>query len=317
MQLIPHFRGRPLFQPKSELPIIGLARMAMMASAALIVVSLIAWSTIGLNYGVDFKGGSMIEVQAKSGQADIAGLRNVVGDLGLGDVQIQQFGKPSDVLIRIEQQPGGEKAQQAALGKVLEAIGNTYEQRRAEVVGPAVSGELRITGMIAVLCSILAIILYVWFRFEWQFAVGAVVALTHDVLITVGVFSILQLEFDLSTVAALLTILGYSVNDTVVVSDRIRENLRKFKKLEINALLNRSINETLARTLMTSLTTLTVLVALYILGGEVIRNFTFAMMFGVIIGTYSSIFIAAPLLARLGVKRDWSGVTRGAPAAAN
>lgn len=317
MKLIPHFRGNPLFQPKSELPIIGFARFAMMISAALIVVSLIAWSTLGLNYGVDFKGGSMIEVQAKSGQADIAGLRSVVGDLGLGDVQIQQFGKPSDVLIRIEQQPGGEKAQQAALGKVLEAIGNSYEQRRAEVVGPAVSGELRTTGMIAVLCSILAIILYVWFRFEWQFAVGAVVALTHDVLITIGVFSILQLEFDLSTVAALLTILGYSVNDTVVVSDRIRENLRKFKKLEITSLLNRSINETLARTLMTSLTTLTVLVALYILGGEVIRNFTFAMMFGVIIGTYSSIFIAAPLLAYLGVKRDWSGVTRGAPAAAN
>ncbi len=317
MQFIPHFRGNPLFQPKQELPIIGFARYAMMASAAIIVVSLIAWATLGLNYGVDFKGGSMIEVQAKSGNADIAGLRNVVGDLGLGDVQIQQFGKPSDVLIRIEQQPGGEKAQQAALGKVLEAIGDSYEQRRAEVVGPAVSGELRTTGMIAVLCSILAIILYVWFRFEWQFAVGAVVALTHDVLITVGVFSLLQLEFDLSTVAALLTILGYSVNDTVVVSDRIRENLRKFKKLEITALLNRSINETLARTLMTSLTTLTVLIALYILGGEVIRNFTFAMMFGVIIGTYSSIFIAAPLLAYLGVKRDWSGITRGAPAAAN
>ena len=317
MQFIPHFRGRRLFQPKSELAIIGFARFAMMASAAFIVVSLIAWSTIGLNYGVDFRGGSMIEVQAKSGNADIAGLRNVVGGLGLGDVQIQQFGKPSDVLIRIVQQPGGEKAQQAALGKVLEAIGDSYEQRRAEVVGPAVSGELRTTGMIAVLCSILAIILYVWFRFEWQFAVGAVVALTHDVLITVGVFSLLQLEFDLSTVAALLTILGYSVNDTVVVSDRIRENLRKFKKLEITALLNRSINETLSRTLMTSLTTLTVLVALYILGGEVIRNFTFAMMFGVVIGTYSSIFIAAPLLAYLGVKRDWSGITRGAPAAAN
>ncbi|MGI9410236.1 MAG: protein translocase subunit SecF, partial [Hyphomicrobiaceae bacterium] len=243
--------------------------------------------------------------------------RSAVGGLGLGDVQIQTFGKESDVLIRVEQQEGGEKAQQAALGKVLSAIGDKYEQRRAEVVGPAVSSELRTTGLIAVLCSIIAIILYVWFRFEWQFAIGAVVALTHDVMITVGVFSLLQLAFDLSTVAALLTILGYSVNDTVVVSDRIRENLRKFKKLEITALLNRSINETLSRTLMTSLTTFVVLLALYILGGEVIRNFTFAMMFGVILGTYSSIFIAAPLLAYLGVKRDWSGVTRGAPAAAS
>ncbi len=317
MSFIPHFKGRSLFQPGRELAIMPFSRVCFAASMVVVVVSLLLFATIGLNYGVDFKGGSMIEVQAKSGKADIAQLRSAVGGLGLGDVQIQAFGTDRDVLIRVEQQEGGEKAQQAALGKVLSAIGDKYEQRRAEVVGPAVSGELRTTGLIAVLCSILAIILYVWFRFEWQFAIGAVVALTHDVMVTVGVFSLLQLEFDLSTVAALLTILGYSVNDTVVVSDRIRENLRKFKKLEITALLNRSINETLARTLMTSLTTFVVLAALYVLGGEVIRNFTFAMMFGVIIGTYSSIFIAAPLLAYLGVKRDWSGVTRGAPAAAS
>ncbi|MGI9423640.1 MAG: protein translocase subunit SecF [Hyphomicrobiaceae bacterium] len=317
MSLIPHFKGHPLFRLSSELPIIGFARTALIASGIAVVASLLLWAFVGLNFGVDFKGGSMIEVQAKSGVADIGQLRSAVGGLGLGDIQIQAFGSERDVLIRVEQQPGGDKAQQQALSKVLAAIGDNYIQRRAEVVGPAVSGELRTTGMIAVLCSIIAIILYVWFRFEWQFAVGAVVALTHDVLITVGVFSLLQLEFDLSTVAALLTILGYSVNDTVVVSDRIRENLRKFKKLEIAELLNRSINETLARTLMTSLTTLVVLVALYILGGEVIRNFTFAMMFGVVIGTYSSIFIAAPLLAQLGVKRDWSGITRGSPAAAS
>ena len=317
MSFIPNFKGHQLFRPKGELPLFAFARICFIASMGAVLVSLILFAVVGLNYGVDFKGGSMIEVQAKSGKADIAQLRSAVGGLGLGDVQIQAFGTDRDVLIRIEQQSGGEKAQQAALGKVLAAIGDKYTQRRAEVVGPAVSSELRTTGLIAVLCSIIAIILYVWFRFEWQFAIGAVVALTHDVMITVGVFSLLQLEFDLSTVAALLTILGYSVNDTVVVSDRIRENLRKFKKLEISALLNRSINETLSRTLMTSLTTLVVLAALYILGGEVIRNFTFAMMFGVIIGTYSSIFIAAPLLAYLGVKRDWSGVTRGAPASAN
>lgn len=317
MSIIPNFKGHQLFRPKGELPLFKFARVCFVVSMGAVLVSLILFATVGLNYGVDFKGGSMIEVQAKSGKADIAQLRGSIGGLGLGDVQIQAFGTDRDVLIRIEQQSGGEKAQQAALGKVLEAIGDKYTQRRAEVVGPAVSGELRTTGLIAVLCSIIAIILYVWFRFEWQFAIGAVVALTHDVMITVGVFSLLQLEFDLSTVAALLTILGYSVNDTVVVSDRIRENLRKFKKLEISALLNRSINETLSRTLMTSLTTLVVLAALYVLGGEVIRNFTFAMMFGVLIGTYSSIFIAAPLLAFLGVKRDWSGVTRGAPASAS
>ncbi len=315
MNFLPHFKGRQLFLPKREIPIIGLAKVAFLASMIAMVVSVALWATVGLNFGVDFKGGSMIEVRAKAAQANIADLRDKTGGLGLGDVQITSFGTPQDVLIRIEEQPGGAPAQQAALKKITDAIGEGYEQRRVEVVGPAVSSELRTTGIIAVLCSILAIILYVWFRFEWQFALGAVVALVHDVLITIGIFSLLHFEFDLSTVAALLTILGYSVNDTVVVADRIRENLRKYKRMELPALLNKSINETLSRTLMTSLTTLIVLVALYVLGGEVIRNFTFAMMFGVIIGTYSSIFIAAPILAFLGVKRDWSGIAKDAPAA--
>lgn len=315
MNFIPQFKGRQLFLPKKELRIMALARTAFFASMVAMVASIVLWSSMGLNFGVDFKGGSMIEVRAKAERADIADLRAKTGGLGLGDVQITSFGTPQDVLIRIEEQPGGAPAQQAALKKITDAIGDGYDQRRVEVVGPAVSSELRTTGIIAVLCSIIAIILYVWFRFEWQFAIGAVVALVHDVLITIGVFSLFQFEFDLSTVAALLTILGYSVNDTVVVSDRIRENLRKYKRMELPALLNMSINETLSRTLMTSLTTLIVLVALYVLGGEVIRNFTFAMMFGVIIGTYSSIFIAAPLLSFLGVKRDWSGIAKEAPAA--
>jgi preprotein translocase subunit SecF len=315
MNFIPQFKGRQLFLPKNELRIMALARTAFFASMVAMVASIVLWSSMGLNFGVDFKGGSMIEVRAKAERADIADLRAKTGGLGLGDVQITSFGTPQDVLIRIEEQPGGAPAQQAALKKITDAIGDSYEQRRVEVVGPAVSSELRTTGIIAVLCSIIAIILYVWFRFEWQFAIGAVVALVHDVLITIGVFSLFQFEFDLSTVAALLTILGYSVNDTVVVSDRIRENLRKYKRMELPALLNMSINETLSRTLMTSLTTLIVLVALYVLGGEVIRNFTFAMMFGIIIGTYSSIFIAAPLLSFLGVKRDWSGIAKEAPAA--
>jgi preprotein translocase subunit SecF/SecD/SecF fusion protein len=175
------------------------------------------------------------------------------------------------------------------------------------VVGPAVSGELRMTGFIAVAAGLLAIVAYVWFRFEWQFALGAIVALTHDVLVTAGIFSLFQLEFDLSIVAALLTILGYSVNDTVVVSDRIRENLRKYKRMDLNELLNLSINETLSRTILTGCTAIAVLVALYAFGGEVIRNFNLAMLLGVVIGTYSSIFIAAPLLGYLGVRRDWSG----------
>ena len=317
MNLLPNFKGRQLFLPKNELPIMSIARAAFVASMIAMVVSVMLWASVGLNFGVDFKGGSMIEIRAKADQANIADLRAKTGGLGLGDVQITSFGTPQDVLIRIEEQPGGAPAQQAALKKITEAIGEGYEQRRVEVVGPAVSSELRTTGIIAVLCSIIAIILYVWFRFEWQFAIGAVVALVHDVLITIGVFSLLHFEFDLSTVAALLTILGYSVNDTVVVADRIRENLRKYKRMELPALLNMSINQTLSRTLMTSLTTLIVLIALYVLGGEVIRNFTFAMMFGVVIGTYSSIFIAAPLLQFLGVKRDWSGMTKGAPVAAD
>jgi preprotein translocase subunit SecF len=186
-------------------------------------------------------------------------------------------------------------------------LADQYEERRREIVGPAVSSELRKTGTLAVIAALLAIVAYVWFRFEWQFALGTIIALTHDVLVTAGIFSLFQMDFDLSTVAALLTILGYSVNDTVVVSDRIRENLRKYKKMEINELLNLSINETLSRTVLTGVTTIAVLVALYFFGGEVIRNFTFAMLFGVLIGTYSSIFIAAPVLDYLGVRRDTVG----------
>lgn len=312
MQLLPNFKGRHFIPEGTSIDFMSFRRPAFWGSIAIMIAAAALFVTMGLNYGVDFKGGTMIELRAKEGNADIPALREKVGGLGLGDVQIQEFGTPTDVLIRIEQQPGGETAQQEALQKVQGAVSEAYVQRRVEVVGPAVSGELRTTGIIAVLASICAIILYIWFRFEWQFAIGAVLALTHDVIVTIGVFALLQLEFDLSTVAALLTILGYSVNDTVVVSDRIRENLRKFKKMPIVDLLNRSINETLSRTLMTSGTTLIVLFALYFLGGEVIRNFSFAMLFGVLIGTYSSIFIAAPLLELLGVKRDWSGVSQEA-----
>jgi preprotein translocase subunit SecF/SecD/SecF fusion protein len=306
MKLIPVFKGIDFFPHDLRVPFMRYKGRALALSILAMSASLALFMTKGLNYGVDFKGGSLIELRTKSGDADVAALRAKLNGLGVGSVQIQQFGSPSDVLVRVEEQPGGEKPQQVALNKVRDAVKGDYTERRVEVVGPAVSSELRMTGFLAVAAGVLAIMAYVCFRFEWQFALGGVVALTHDVLVTAGIFSLFQFEFDLSTVAALLTILGYSVNDTVVVSDRIRENLRKFKKMELNELLNLSINETLSRTILTGMTAIAVLLALYIFGGEVIRNFNLAMLLGVIIGTYSSIFIAAPLLGYLGVKRDWS-----------
>jgi preprotein translocase SecF subunit len=313
MFLVPDFKGHDFFPHNTRIPFMRYKGLCFGLSLLFMALSFVFFATLGFNYGVDFKGGSLIEVQAKSGAADITAMRTKLEGLGIGEVQIQSFGNDSDVLIRVEQQPGGEEAQQGAMKKVVEALGDEYTQRRIEVVGPAVSSELRTTGVIAVLASIVAIVIYVWFRFEWQFALGAVVALAHDVLVTAGIFSLFQLQFDLSIVAALLTILGYSVNDTVVVSDRIRENMRKYKKMDLNELLTISINETLSRTILTGLTAIAGILALYFFGGEVLRNFSFAMLFGILIGTYSSIFIAAPLLGYLGVKRDWSG-TAGAQA---
>jgi len=307
MRFIPNFKGYDFFPHDLRLPFMRYKGICLALSIVGMALSLLIIGVKGFNYGVDFKGGSMLEVQSVSGPADIAALRDKLGKLGLGAVQIQSFGKPTDVLIRVEQQPGGDAEQQVALKKVTDALAGQYTQLRVELVGPAVSSELRMTGIIAVFAGLLAIVAYVWFRFEWQFALGAIVALTHDVLLVAGIFSLLQLEFDLSIVAALLTILGYSVNDTVVVSDRIRENLRKFKRMDLNELLNLSINETLSRTILTGITAIAVLISLYIFGGEVIRNFNLAMLLGVVIGTYSSIFIAAPLLGYLGVKREWVG----------
>ena len=319
MRFLPDFKGYDFFPHNTRLPFMRYKGVCFWGSVAAMVVSLALFGIFGLNYGVDFKGGLLIEAQSKSGPADISALRSTLGKLGVGDVQIQSYGaEATDVLIRVEQQPGGEAEQQAALKKVTDALGSGYEQRRIEVVGPAVSSELRINGTLAVLASLLAIVIYVWFRFEWQFALGCIIALAHDVLVTVGIFALFQLEFDLSIVAALLTILGYSVNDSVVVADRIRENLRKYKKMELIELLNLSINETLSRTILTGVTTIAVLIALLMFGGDVIFNFTLAMLFGVLIGTYSSIFISAPLLGYIGVRRDWSGVpVKGKPAAAS
>lgn len=265
-------------------------------SALLIVASLGLFFVNGLNLGIDFRGGTLIEIKTTDGPAEISEIRDLLSTLNLGDVQVQEFGAPDDVLIRIQQQDGGEKAQQEVIELVRGTLTTDVEFRRVEVVGPTVSGELTQTGILAVIASLGAVLIYIWLRFEWQFAVGAVIATMHDVILTIGMLSLLQLEFSLASIAAVLTIVGYSLNDTVVVYDRVREKLRKYKRLPITDLLDLAINKTLSRTALTSITTLLALGALYIFGGEVIASFTFAMIWGVAIGTYSSIFIAAPLL---------------------
>ena len=284
-------------------------RRAFVFSSVLIIGSLLAFLMQGLNFGIDFKGGILVEIS--SGEpVDIAGLRGRMQTLDLGEVQIQQFGTPTDVLIRVAEADDAVSTERdlSAVDAMRQDLEGEFEIRRVEIVGPQVSRELIQTGLLAVVAAISSMLIYIWFRFEWQFSVGAVMALVHDVILTIGVFSLLQLDFNLSILAAILTIVGYSMNDTVVVYDRVRENLRKYKKMDISELLDIAINQTLSRTVMTSVTTLLALIALYTLGGEVIRGFTFAMIWGVLVGTYSSIFIAAPLLIRLGVKRDWSEV---------
>ncbi|WP_254170667.1 protein translocase subunit SecF [Roseibium polysiphoniae] len=273
-------------------------------SIVLAVASIAVFVTIGLNYGIDFKGGTVIEMRTE-GPADIGAIRSELGTLNLGDVQVQEFGSPEEVLVRIEEQPGGELAQQSVVGKVRAAFeDDNIDFRRVEVVGPRVSSELARAGAIAVAASLIAILFYIWFRFEWQFAVGAILTTANDVIVTIGLFVILQLDFSLSSIAAVLTIIGYSLNDTVVVYDRIRENLRRYKKMSLTDVLDRSINETLSRTTLTSVTTLLALISLWIFGGEVIRSFTLAMIFGIVIGTYSSIFLAAPFLILLNLRGD-------------
>ncbi len=290
----------------TNIKFIGLRRAAFALSILLVAASAAFFAMRGLNFGIDFRGGILIEVRTQ-GPADVSAMRNNLSGLGMGDVSLQEFGQPTDVLIRIQRQAGDEKEQIKAIEAVKSALGDGVEYRRTEFVGPKVGDELREAGTWAVLLAIGAILLYIWFRFEWQFGVGAVVALSHDVITTIGIFSFLQLEFNLSTLAAILTIAGYSINDTVVVFDRVRENLRKYKKQGLEQVLNRSINDTLSRTVMTSVTTLLALVALYLFGGEVIRGFSFAMIWGVIIGTYSSIFIAAPTLLYLRLRREGRG----------
>ncbi|MCX7314278.1 MAG: protein translocase subunit SecF [Hyphomicrobiales bacterium] len=277
-------------------------RISFPISALLSIMAVVLYFTHGLNFGIDFVGGTLMEVQSKGGPADLSKMRTTVNGLGLGEVQLQQFGAPTDVLLRVAQQPGGEGAQQAAVAKVREALGDTVDYRRVEVVGPRVSTELLAYGTLGLVLAIFSIQIYLWFRFEWQFALGAMIANVHDIVLTIGFMSITQIDFDLTSIAALLTILGYSLNDTVVIYDRIRENLRRYKRMPMPDLLNSSVNSTLSRSIITHVTVTLALLALFLFGGHAIHSFTATMIFGVVlVGTYTSIFIAAPILIYLGV----------------
>jgi len=290
------------------------SRLWLGISALLMVVAFVSFILQGLNYGIDFRGGTTIRTESAQ-PVDVGAYRDALQTLNLGDVTISEvfdptFGPDQNVaMIRIQAQEGQESVSAEIIASAQEALTTVAPDIQfvsVESVGPKVSGELIQTAAIAVLLAIGAVLIYIWLRFEWQFALGAVAALVHDVLLTIGIFSELQIKFDLAIIAALLTIVGYSLNDTVVVFDRVRENLRKYKKKDLKEVLNISINETLSRTMMTSVTTLIALVSLFVLGGDVIRGFVFAMIWGVIIGTYSSIFVASAILLWLGVKRDWS-----------
>jgi SecD/SecF fusion protein len=280
----------------TRVPFMAFRNYAFTLSLLLSITSVALFFTVGMNYGIDFRGGSSIEVQANGQQADIGDIRERLTGLELGEVQVQEFGSTRDVLIRIGTQGGGDIAEQSAVAKVRSALEADYEFRRIEVVGPTVSSELAFNGTMGVLASLLAMLVYIWIRFEWQFGLGAIISTFHDVILMVGFYVVAGIEFNLTSIAAILTIVGYSINDTVVVYDRVRENLRRYKRMPIAELLDLSMNQTLARTVLTGVTTLFALAALSIWGGEVIQSFTIAMIFGILAGTYSSIFVAGPLL---------------------
>ena len=290
------------FKNKFNFNFYSLRKIAFLFSFFLILLSLFLTVTRNLNFGIDFIGGIMIDAKFSS-EPDINLIRSDLDNLNLGNFEIQEFGTSDNLLIRIEKQPGDEKKQIEAINMVKGKLSGDIDYRRIEYVGPKVGKELKIMGLKAIIFSLIAMFMYIWFRFSgWQFGLGAVVALVHDVVSTIGFYSITQIEFNLSSIAAILTIAGYSINDTVVVYDRIRENILKSDKKEFFEILNKSINDTLSRTIMTSLTTLIALTSLFVLGGEVIRGFIMSMIWGVLIGTYSSIFIATPLIAVFGHK---------------
>ena len=292
-----------LIKQNTNIQFLKYKKITLSISIIFCLISFFSLFINGLNFGIDFKGGSLIEV--KSGQSiNISNVRSRLSLLNLGDVQIQNFGSDKNVLVRVE--ASSSENNSSVLSSITNELQSFGEIQRTEVVGPKISSELIQKGILAIISAVGLMLFYIWIRFEWQFSLGAVLALIHDVIITIGIFSFFQIEFNLSIIAALLTIIGYSMNDTVVVYDRIRENLRKYKKQDLYDLINSSINQTLSRTVLTSFTTLLALFSLYIFGGQVIKGFTLAMIIGVFIGTYSSTFIASQLLHVLGVKRDWS-----------
>ncbi len=302
-----------LIPDDTKYPFMRLSRFGFFVSGILCALAIALFAFKGLNYGIDFKGGAVITIRTQ-GDANLDALRSTLNALGLGSVELQQFGGPSDVLIRIPAQGGGDQNEQAAQKKVVDALGTTVEIRSKETVGAKVSEELTQQATAAVMLAIIFVLFYLWARFEWQFALGAVLSLLHDVTLSIGLFSLIGLEFNLSIIAAILTIIGYSLNDTVVVFDRIREFLRRYKSLGLADLIDFSINSVLPRTILTSLATLMALIALYLFGGEVIRGFSFAMIWGVVVGTYSSIFIASPVLILLGTKREIAAAEAKTPA---
>ena len=292
-----------LVPSETTIDFLRLRMPALGFSGILVAASIALFTLVGLNLGIDFRGGILIEARNTTGAADIGVIRSDLNRLGLGDISIQGFGSETDVLVRVQRQEGDESAQIAAIKAITGALGADYDIRRTEFVGPTVGAELAEKGVLAVVCALLAIMVYIWFRFEWQFSIAAILALAHDVLSTIGLFALTAFEFNLATVAAILTIAGYSINDTVVVFDRVRENLRRYKSYDQPAILNRSLNEMLSRTVMTSVTTLLALLAIVLFGGAVLRDFALAMMWGVLIGTYSSVFVAVGALAFFDLKR--------------
>jgi preprotein translocase subunit SecF len=288
----------------TNLGFMRLRRVSYPFSALLSIVSVAAFLIWGMNFGIDFAGGTLFELKAKQGDADISQLRTLGEGLGLGHVEVQGFGSAQEVTLRFALQSGGDVAQQQAVAKVRGAVEETYDVRRVEVVGPRVSGELVQSGTLGVVVSIFAVLLYLWFRFEWQFAVGAIIATMHDLLLTVGFFSVTHLEFNTTSIAAILTIVGYSLNEAVVVLDRIREMMRKYKRISTAEMIDMSVNAVLPRTIMTATTVFLALLALVLFGGEVIKSFSLAMMWGVVVGTYSSVFICSPILIYLGVRSE-------------
>lgn len=299
---------------ETKIGFMRLRRYSFPFSAVLSLVAVILFATVGFNLGIDFRGGTLIEAQSSREAADLSVLREHLNDLDVGDVQIQEFGSPRDVLIRLGEAGTTEEAQQALLAQVRSVLGSEYTIRRTETVGPSVSEELVRQSILALVLGAFAVLGYLWFRFEWQFAVGAIVTTMHDIFVTLMIFSAFGIDFDLTSIAAILTIMGYSLNDTVVVYDRIREMLRRYKRMPLPELLDTAVNATFSRTVIVSITTFLATLSLYFFGGEVLRGFSLAMTVGVVIGTYSTIFVAAPILIHLGLRSQTVTGASGAEA---